>query len=219
MPVHYPFPKMVLFDWDNTLMDTTPVLYKAFCIMREHYDLPDMTVEEYREQTGLSLRETFPDIFGDKWEEAKQVYLGAYQKYHLDFLTAFPDAWELVSYVREKVGKVGVVSNKTAAILQKEVAHLGWDGVFDAVVGAGDAAKDKPAADPVFKALEGTEITHDGKKLSAPVWFVGDGDADIVCARNSGCLPVRFAAENKDGADVLTVKSCTELLSVLYSYE
>ena len=218
MIVKYPSPKAILFDWDNTLMDTTPILYKAFCALRTHYNLPEYSMDEYRKRTGLSLRETFPDLFGDQWEEAKKVYLDAYREHHLEMLTPFDKAREVVALACEKTGNVGVVSNKTGAILREEIAHLGWQSYFRAVVGAGDAEHDKPAADPVFKALEGTGISYENGKLSAPVWFVGDGDADMECACVSGCLRVRMAAENKDGSDVLTVKNCEELLSVLYSY-
>ena len=217
MTLKYPSPEAVMFDWDNTLMDTTPILYKAYCALQTHYGLPEYSMEEYRRRTGLSLRETFPDLFGDRWEEAKQVYLDAYRAHHLEMLTPFDKAKEVVELAFQKTGKVGIVSNKTGAILREEIAHLGWQSYFYAVVGAGDAVRDKPAADPVFKALEGTGIVYENGKLSAPVWFVGDGDADILCARVSGCLPVRMADENKDGADVPTVKNCEELLSVLYS--
>ena len=170
----YPCPKMILFDWDNTLMDTTPVLFKAFCAMRKYYNLPEYSMEEYQARTGLSLRETFPDLFGQRWEEAKQVYLQAYQENHLSLLTPFDKAYELITYAYEKIGKLGVVSNKTNFILQEEIDHLGWGGFFYA-------------------------------------------DADMLCAKASGCFPVRMANENKDGKDVLTVKNCQELLSVLYS--
>ena len=219
MSVLYPFPKVILFDWDNTLMDTTPVLYKAFCVMRQHYNLPEYSMEEYQAKTGLSLRETFPDLFGDRWEEAKKVYLDAYQENHLAMLTPFDNAKELIEFCRQKIGKVGVVSNKTGFILQEEINYLGWQDCFFAVVGAGDAPKDKPAPDPVFKALETTKIIYENGKLSDPVWFVGDGDADMQCANAAGCLPVRIADHNKDGKNVLTVKNCKELLSVLYSYK
>lgn len=217
MTLKYPAPKAILFDWDNTLMDTTPVLYKAFCVLRAHYNLPEYSMEEYRKRTGLSLRETFPDLFGDRWEEAKKIYLDAYREHHLAMLTPFEYAREVVELAYRKTENVGVVSNKTGAILRDEINHLGWTSCFRAVVGAGDAEHDKPAADPVVKALEGTGIFCKNGKLSEPVWFVGDGDTDIQCARVSGCLPVRMADENKDGSDVLTVKNCKELFSVLYS--
>ena len=28
----YPFPKAILFDWDNTLVDSFPVIYKAVTV-------------------------------------------------------------------------------------------------------------------------------------------------------------------------------------------
>lgn len=208
---NYPFPDLILFDWDNTLMDTTPALYQAFCVLCEKYGIPKCSMEEYRARTGLSLRETFPEQFGDKWEEAKQVYLNAYMAHHLELLTPFADAEKLVACAA-KIAKAGIVSNKTSAILHDEIDWLGWNKYLSAVVGAGDAPKDKPAAEPALLAMHQAEVEY-----GCPVWFVGDGDADILCAANAGCYPVRVADENKDGAAVLTVKNCSELLLVLYS--
>lgn len=208
---NYPFPDLILFDWDNTLMDTTPALYQAFCVLSEQYGIPKCSMEEYRARTGMSLRETFPALFGDRWEDAKKVYLDAYMERHLELLTPFADAEKVVAYAA-KIAKVGVVSNKTSAILHDEIDWLGWNKYLSAVVGAGDAPKDKPAAEPALLAMHQAEVEY-----GRPVWFVGDGDADILCAANAGCYPVRVADENKDGAAVLTVKNCSELLLVLYS--
>lgn len=60
MQCNYPFPRAVLFDWDNTLMDTTPVLFKAFCVMRRHYDLPEYSMEEYQAKPGCPCGKRFP---------------------------------------------------------------------------------------------------------------------------------------------------------------
>lgn len=207
----HPFPEMVLFDWDNTLIDTTPVLFKAYNVLRERYGLPVLTMEEYKSLTGLSLRETFPQLFGDNWEEARKVYLDAYRANNLENLCPFPDAERLIAFCAERVGAVGVVSNKTGEILRKEIEKLGWGKYFKSVVGAGDAERDKPAADPALKAVRDA-----GLKPDSVVWFAGDGDADIACARAAGCFPVRFANENKDGADVLTVADCSEMLLLLH---
>jgi phosphoglycolate phosphatase len=46
---------------------------------------------------------------------------------------------------------MGVVSNKKAQFLRQEIEGFGWGGYFKAVVGAGDAPRDKPAADPLIK--------------------------------------------------------------------
>ena len=213
----YPFPKAVLFDWDNTLIDSFPAIYKAMCETLAHFKMPVPSFEEYTGHLGLSLRDTFPAMFKDRWEEARDIYLTAFQEHHLETLVPFDGARDVLEFCRREIGHAAVVSNKTGFILRKEVEHLGWNGFFDAVYGATDLPHDKPAADPVIAALEKSGIGYDNGRPSGAVWFVGDGDADIACALNSGCLPVRIAPENKDGGDVLTVKNCRELLSELYS--
>ena len=53
------------------------------------------------------------------------------------------------------------------------------------MIGAFDAANDKPAADPVRLALQGSGI-----EPGADVWFVGDAGIDLECAVNARCVPV-----------------------------
>ena len=51
-----------------------------------------------------------------------------------------------------------VVSNKTGRFLRAEAQHLGWGSLFQRLIGAGDAAFDKPDAAPVHMALEGSGL-------------------------------------------------------------
>jgi phosphoglycolate phosphatase len=67
---------------------------------------------------------------------------------------------------------------------------LGWSALFGAIVGAGDAAADKPDAAPVRLALEASGIG-----TGESVWFVGDTGVDIECARNSRCVSVLLGGE------------------------
>ncbi|MCQ2965774.1 MAG: HAD family hydrolase [Alphaproteobacteria bacterium] len=205
-------PDLILFDWDNTLLDTTPILYKSYCELRKYFNIPEYTMEEYQKMTGFSMRESFPNLFGEKWEEAKSIFLATYQKYHLEYLQIFPKTQELLEFC-SRFCKMGIVSNKTSLVLRKEIEVLGWDKYFVAIVGAGDAKKDKPAPDPVYLAIE---------KYGYPVkttWFVGDGDSDVKCAKSSGCCPVRISQKIKDEDGVLVVKNLEELLLILYTYE
>jgi phosphoglycolate phosphatase len=69
------------------------------------------------------------------------------------------------------------------------VEAIGWSRFFGRVVGAGDAAIDKPHAAPVALALEPSGIG-----AGEAVWFVGDNGVDMECAHNSGCVPVLLGA-------------------------
>jgi phosphoglycolate phosphatase len=140
---------------------------------------------ETRERVRLSLREAFPPLFGERWEEAREIYLGRFRAIHLDRLTPLPGRDKMLRALAEREVFLGVVSNKTGELLRREVAQLGWSGFFGSIVGAGDAPVDKPASEPVHLAL-----LPSGVPAGAEVWFVGDTAIDMECARNSGCVAV-----------------------------
>ena len=178
-------PKAVLFDWDNTLVKTWPVI--AFCmnetLARMGHD--PWTDQEVQERIGGSLRDTFPVLFGDRWQEASDTYQAAFENIHLEKLGALEHAVAALQAVRSAGVYCALVSNKTGAHLRTEVDHLGWQDYFGAVIGATDAAKDKPAPDPVHMALAGSDVS-----TGPQVWFVGDTPTDTQCALNAGCTAI-----------------------------
>jgi phosphoglycolate phosphatase len=174
-----------LFDWDNTLIDSWMTIQEALNAVMAAMEKPLWSLQETKERVRLSLRESFPLHFGDRWEEARRIYLDAFYTIHLERLRQLPGRSELLrGLVREGI-YLGVVSNKTGTLLRREAEQIGWSALFGSVVGAGDAAADKPDAAPVALALEPS-----GVLAGETVWLVGDTGVDMECARNSGCIPV-----------------------------
>lgn len=178
-------PRAVLFDWDNTLVDTWPVIHDAMNAALGHMGHALWTLDETRARVHRSLREAFPDMFGDRWEEARDVFYGRFREIHLDRLAVRPGAQDLLESLAAKGVYLAVVSNKMGDHLRREAAHLGWSGHFARLVGATDAALDKPDIAPVRMALAGSGVEPGGS-----VWFVGDTEIDMECAQNAGCVPV-----------------------------
>jgi phosphoglycolate phosphatase len=178
-------PRAILFDWDNTLVDSWATIHEALNFLMRAMDKPEWSMAETRERVRLSLREAFPPLFGERWEEAREIYLGRFRAIHLDRLTPLPGRDKMLRALAEREVFLGVVSNKTGELLRREVAQLGWSGFFGSIVGAGDAPIDKPASEPVHLAL-----LPSGVPAGAEVWFVGDTAIDMECARNSGCVAV-----------------------------
>ena len=178
-------PRAILFDWDNTLVDSWSTIHEALNFLMTAMDKPLWTIEETRERVRLSLRDAFPAIFGESWEKARDIYLDRFRAIHLEKLTALPDRIELLEWLFGKGIFLGVVSNKTGSVLRRETDHIGWSALFGSVVGAGDAPLDKPDAAPVRLALEPSGINP-----GETVWLVGDTGIDMECAHNSGCVPV-----------------------------
>ena len=178
-------PRAILFDWDNTLVDSWSTIHEALNVVMAAMEKPSWSLQETKERVRLSLRESFPIHFGARWKEAREIYLDAFRAIHLERLNSLPGRSELLRALFGEGFFLGVVSNKTGLLLRREADRIGWSAFFGSVVGAGDAAVDKPDAAPVVLALEPSGI-----KAGDAVWFVGDTGVDMGCAHNSGCVPV-----------------------------
>jgi phosphoglycolate phosphatase len=180
-------PKAVLFDWDNTLVDTWPVIHQALHATYEEFGLTPWTLEEVKARVRKSMRDSFPEIFGPDWQQAASRYQHHYRSRHLDMLKPLPGAEAMLLALRERGLLLGVVSNKKGGNLRTEITHLGWKPLFEGIVGSDDAARDKPYPDPVHLALEMLDLP-----LGPDIWFVGDSDIDLDCAARTGMTAVLY---------------------------
>lgn len=215
IPEVYPhkLPKAILFDWDNTLVDTWRVAYESINIARETLGLGTITVDDFWGRPHHSMRDAGEDLFGDQCLEGERLFYEAVEKLHLKELTSLQGAEALIEELRSRDIYLGIVSNKTGNYLRKEVAHLGWTPHFKKVIGARDVEADKPSALPVIAALKESSIapSHD-------VWFVGDSIIDVYCARASGCIPVVVGhGEAAQQNDIIHAKDCQGLAKLVAS--
>ena len=178
-------PQAIIFDWDNTLVDSWPTIHEATNYCRLAMGHEPWTLDETKSRVRLSLREAFPLYYGDRWEEARQIYMDRFNAIHIERMSPLPGCLAMLEALAGEGIYLGVVSNKTGPVLRREAEHLGWSRFFGAIVGAGDAARDKPAPEPVLMAL-----AAGGLMPGEHVWFVGDTDVDIECAVAAGCVPV-----------------------------
>ena len=183
-----------LFDWDNTLVDTWPNIHAAFNVMMQEMGREPWSFEMTKANIKHSMREAFPEMFGDEWQRAADAYQKAYRAVHLDNLCALPDAQHTLQQLRAQGKKIAAVSNKRGPTLRLEVAHMGWDRYFDAIIGAGDAARDKPHPDPAEMALE-----HMQQRKGSHVCFIGDTVVDLECGNAIGAQCVLYGDVQTDG--------------------
>lgn len=180
-------PKAIIFDWDNTIVDVWGAMHGAMNTTLEHMGRESWSLEQAKERIAHSLKDTFPEMFGEKWKEAGEIYRKAYYEQRSG-LALMPVADVLVDWLHLETDiTLCVVSNKFGPTLREEVESLGWTPYFFSIVGSQDAEADKPNKAPVLFALEGSDI-----EPGPDVWFVGDSVADIECAHASGCTPILY---------------------------
>jgi|APAra7269097559_1048567.scaffolds.fasta_scaffold09193_2 phosphoglycolate phosphatase len=210
-------PRALLFDWDNTLVDSWAVIHSAINHTLSAMGHVPWSRAETEIRARASLRDSFPTLFGDDWKRAEKLFYDHFSAIHLEQLVPLPGVVDLLDYLAGQGHYLAVVSNKRGAFLRKEASHLGWERYFSVLAGAGDAARDKPAADHVELALTGLV----GLKAGPDVWFIGDTDIDLKCAHLAGCTPVlvRLAApepdEFGDHPPALYLRDCQSLLTYL----
>lgn len=180
-------PKAILFDWDNTLVNTWPIIHAALHATFTQMGKEPWTIEVVKQRVSRSMRDSFPLIFGDDWQRAGDIYQQHFRAIHLERLEALPGAEDTLKLLKTMPVYVAVVSNKKGPNLRKESDHIGWNHYFSKLIGADDTSRDKPFPDPVIAAMEGS-----GQKPGADVWFIGDSEVDMEVAHVTGCVPVWY---------------------------
>ncbi len=180
-------PSAILFDWDNTLVDTWPLIHRALSATQIKWGQTPWSMAEVQERVGKSMRDSFPEMFGKNWEEAGEFYLRTYRAFPMSELPLLEGAMELLDYLQTTDIPVGLVSNKMGESLRREVTQKHLGAYFAVLVGAGDALQDKPSSAPAELALKQL-----GVAMSANVWFVGDTITDLACANAGGMCAILY---------------------------
>ena len=101
-------PRAVLFDWDNTLVDTWATIHDAMNTTLTAMGHANWTFEETRQRVRKALREAFPELFGDAWEKARDIFYARFQEIHLETLSEKPGSGDLIRALSEKGIFLGV---------------------------------------------------------------------------------------------------------------
>lgn len=185
-------PRAILFDWDNTLIDGWAAIEAGLNAAFAAFGKPAWTRGQVLANVRKSLRDSFPEHFGDEWERARDIFYEAVHATHLQVIRPLPETLAMLDGAAHL--PLGVVSNKQGKLLRAEAAHLGWNDRFLTLIGAGDAIADKPSAAPLLMAL-----AQMGLPAGPEIWYVGDTSIDMQAARAAGCTAVLLGDAAHDG--------------------
>lgn len=183
--------KAILFDWDNTLASTWGVIFDSINATMSQFNKPLWTMDQIKRNAHTSARDSFPQIFGNQWPEAYKYFYDHYKNVELNQLTLCEGVPEVLEFFKSIKIPMGIVSNKKGMLLRQEVEHFKLKSYFSAVIGAEDAAQDKPSPAPLFLALQEMSI-----EPGLHVWMVGDTPIDYQAGINAGCYPI-YIGEGK----------------------
>ena len=178
-------PQALLFDWDGTLIDSVFFAFNVFAETLKHYQKPAPSFEEYLCAPHYSIQDSFKKIFGPESPKAETLFRHKWTSSYQKHIKPMAEAATLLHFLKQRGVVMGVVSNKEGDLVRKEARELGFQSFFSVITGSRDTPEDKPSATPLLISLKKI-----GLIASADIWFAGDSEVDILCAKRAGCTPV-----------------------------
>ena len=177
--------KLILFDFDGTLVDTAPdISLHANSILNE-FGLPVHAVSEIKKAVGRGVHELFKDLeprFKEEPELLEKTVVSFKRRYWdlpVIHTKPYPGVVEMLS------GPLGffrkaIVTNKPHDLTQKILDKLSLSGYFEMVIGLDLAYPPKPDPAAVRHVLEAL------KAAPADALYIGDSKIDGQTCKNAG---------------------------------
>jgi phosphoglycolate phosphatase len=212
-------PKLVIFDYDNTLVDSWPQDFKASNAALKALGLQEMEVTEMLMHPHVPAVKAIVEKSGLSYGCVKETYNRIYEQMHETLAPPLPGAESLLQFLKAKDITTAVISNKEHDLLHKTLERNGWAKYFHTAYGASPNKPYKPdpnVIDEIIKDLP--------KALSrTDIFFVGDAlSSDIACALRGGVTPIWLSQYSIDeveftnqGPKILKTENCQTLKSIM----
>lgn len=176
-----PFPKLVLFDLDGTLLDSAPDFVATIAAMRVQRGEPPIAEAELRPHVSRGARAMlaagFPQLDEAARDELIPAFLARYERELACHGAPFDGVPELLAAIEAAGSRWGIVSNKPEYLARKLLPLLHWDARCAVLLGGDSLPQRKPDPAPLLHAAQRLGLgAHD-------CVYVGDDERDILAAR------------------------------------
>lgn len=210
--------KLVIFDWDGTLMDSVARIVSSMRAAAVAAELPVPTTEAVKNIIGLSLPEVFNILFPRNNQEAEERLKRHYKNQYIELdntpTPLFDYAIELLDQLKEQSVTLAVATGKGREGLNRVMDESNLTQYFQATRCADESAS-KPAPDMIIQLLKELGIT------AADAVMIGDSVHDMAMAQNANIdrigvtMGVGDAKALAQYQPIAVVDSLLELLNLL----
>ncbi len=171
--------RALIFDWDQTLLDSWGVHRDAIRRVAGSAGLEIPSEEEIIGTFTGTLDEHLRLLFG-QMDGLLEVYGQYYREHHLVDARLFPRVSQLLEHLQREGYRLGLLSNKARRMAEAELEHWELADAFDLLVFRDDLGVMKPEPDGLNAILEGFGVP------APSALYVGDGPVDVQVARRAG---------------------------------
>lgn len=173
--------RAVLFDFDGTLADTLPLIYRSFREMWRGVDGRERTDEEILSLFGPPEEEIIRrEVPEERLEASLEEYFSLYRKFHEEEVVQVPQVLQLLRDLKEKGCQVGVVTGKGRRSAEISLAKLEMADLVDTLVTGSDVRRYKPHPEGIQRALSQLGCSPEEGI------YVGDSPGDVRAGLAAG---------------------------------
>lgn len=174
--------KAVIFDFDMTLIDSSPAMLASFDKICRAFNRPAVTRSRLMGVIGLHDQAFWEATIGELLPEMVDFYEKECEPFEADLFVPFEGSRRVLDRLRERGFKLAVATNRAnvATVLER----VGLAPLFDCVVTSSMVSRPKPAPDMLLLALDRLQVAVD------EAVYVGDTPIDLQAGRAAGLRTV-----------------------------
>lgn len=180
--------RLVVFDWDGTLMDSIGTIVACMQAALEEIQAPPaVDLGSIRHAIGLGLREALDALYPQADDDFRRRVVEAYRRHwfdgHREQQVLFPAVPKLLADLAGRGLLLGVATGKSRRGLDHDLDRTGLASAFQATRTV-DEGPSKPAPDMLLDLLAELGVRP------AEALMVGDTTYDLEMARNAGVAAI-----------------------------
>ncbi len=174
--------KVILFDLDGTLIESTDAIVGCFnhSFKELNFNFTG-TDEDIKNEIGYPLDIMYATLGVDKNKVLDFVnsYKKEYRKVSLTQTTLLPNAIESIK-LASTFARLGIVTTKTTQYTIPLLENMGIMKYFETIIGRQEVQNPKPHPEPVLKALKNMNLI-----ANKNIFMVGDTKLDLIAGNKA----------------------------------
>lgn len=207
--------KLIIFDLDGTLADTSPGIFNSIRHTQGKMNLPPISIEKMKTHIGPPIRDSYNKNFGltgNKLSEAVSHHITYANEFGFKEIIIYDGIIDLLNYIKLQKSKLAIATLKAKETAIKMLKHHGLLDKFDIIQGM-TPGYNCSKSDLILNCVSESQISPKETIL------IGDSEYDLIGAQKAGINFIGvtygfgFKANQTDRRqNIILVNSVSEIL-------